>query len=50
MNVKELISLIKEEVPNKAIDLMDSLELLKETIADTLTWLRACQAPKIVEV
>ncbi|MCG3083197.1 hypothetical protein JEG43_06295 [Anoxybacillus sp. LAT_35] len=37
MNVKELISLIKEEVPNKAIDLMDSLELLKETIADTLT-------------
>lgn len=37
MEVKELISLIKEEVPNKAIDLMDSLELLKETIADTLT-------------
>jgi hypothetical protein len=37
MNIKELIPLIKEEVPNKAIDLSDSLELLKETVADTLT-------------
>jgi hypothetical protein len=27
MNLKELVQLIKEEVPKKAIDLSDSLEL-----------------------
>ncbi|OZI12572.1 hypothetical protein CEW92_05235 [Bacillaceae bacterium SAS-127] len=36
MEIKHIISLIKEEVPNKAIDLAESLELLKETISDTL--------------
>lgn len=36
MDLNPIILLIKEEVPNKAIDLSESLELLKETISDTL--------------
>jgi len=36
MDINNIISLIREEVPNKAIDLAESLELLKETVSDTL--------------
>ncbi|MBZ5752175.1 hypothetical protein [Metabacillus rhizolycopersici] len=36
MDLNHIISLIKEEVPKKAIDLAESLELLKETVSDTI--------------
>lgn len=36
MDLDHIISLIKEEVPKKAIDLAESLELLKETVSDTI--------------
>lgn len=36
MDIEVLIKTIKEEVPSKAIDLTESLELLRETINDTM--------------
>lgn len=37
MDVEKILSILKEEFPNKAIDISESLELLKETINDTMT-------------
>ena len=37
MEIKGLIAEIKERFPDKAIDISESLELLKETINDTMT-------------
>ncbi len=37
MEIKGLIAEIKERFPDKAIDLSESLELLKETLNDTMT-------------
>lgn len=36
MEIEKLLSTIKEEFPNKAIDISESLILLKETINDTM--------------
>lgn len=36
MKLDELIAVVKEEFPNKAIDISESLELLQETIRDTM--------------
>ena len=36
MNMKDVIKTLKDEFPNKTIDITESLELLKETINDTM--------------
>ena len=37
MNIRDLLTVIKDGFPDKAIDLSESLELLKETINDTMS-------------
>lgn len=36
MEIKEIIDFIKERFPHKAIDISECMELLKETIGDTM--------------
>ena len=37
MDIRELLTVIKDGFPDKAIDLSEGLELLKETINDSMS-------------